>query len=341
MKIALLGYGKMGKTIEKIALERGHSICLKASSTPSDAELSQADAAIDFSVPNAAFNNITKCFENKIPVACGTTGWLDQYKEAEEKCLHHQAKFIYASNFSLGVNLFFELNETLAKMMSKFEQYSVSMKEIHHTQKLDAPSGTAITLADQIIQHTNYKSWKHPAKNLQSTEIGIEVPDTLKYFCQSEAVAYYLQKYVVYRKRKIYVGKRTFDELMQIIKKHKEESYLLPSSDALKPAVPKSLDKAKIKWKRAIFYKTVISDLSHLEKVFYDVLVFFSPSGIKSLYENFPDFEQKDTKIAVFGNSTIKAAKEKGLKINIKAPTPETPSMTMALEKFIKGSENK
>lgn len=174
MKIALLGYGKMGKTIEKIALERGHSICLKASSTPSDAELSQADAAIDFSVPNAAFNNITKCFENKIPVACGTTGWLDQYKEAEEICLHHQAKFIYASNFSLGVNLFFELNETLAKMMSKFEQYSVSMKEIHHTQKLDAPSGTAITLADQIIQHTNYKSWKHPAKNLQSTEIGIE-----------------------------------------------------------------------------------------------------------------------------------------------------------------------
>ncbi len=172
-------------------------------------------------------------------------------------------------------------------------------------------------------------------------EMRYEVPDTLKYFCQSEAVAYYLQKYVVYRKRKIYVGKRTFDELIQIIKKHKEENFLLPSSDVLKPAVPKSLDKAKVKWKRAVFYKTVVSDLSHLEKVFYDVLVFFSPSGIKSLYENFPDFEQKNTKIAVFGNSTIKAAKEKGLKINIKAPTPETPSMTMALEKFIKGNENK
>lgn len=170
-------------------------------------------------------------------------------------------------------------------------------------------------------------------------EMRYEVPDSLKYFCQSEAVAYYLQKYVVYRKRKIYVGKRTFDELVQIIKKHKEENYLLPSSDVLKPVIPKSLDKAKVKWKRGVFYRTVVSDLSHLEKVFYDVLVFFSPSGIKSLYENFPDFEQKNTKIAVFGNSTIKAAKEKGLKINIKAPTPETPSMTMALENYIKNSK--
>ncbi|MGO1584743.1 MAG: uroporphyrinogen-III synthase, partial [Mesonia sp.] len=166
------------------------------------------------------------------------------------------------------------------------------------------------------------------------------VPDSLKYFCQSEAVAYYLQKYVVYRKRKIYVGKRTFQELTPIIKKYKTEKFLLPSSDMLKPEIPKQLNKIGVDWTKGIFYRTVVSDLSHLEKVFYDIVVFFSPSGIKSLFENFPDFQQKDTRIAVFGNSTIKAAKEHGLVVNIKAPAPETPSMTMALEKYVK-KENK
>ena len=117
-----------------------------------------------------------------------------------------------------------------------------------------------------------------------------KVPDTLKYFCQSEAVAYYLQKYVVYRKRKIYVGKRTFSELSPLIKKYKTESFLLPASDKLKPEIPKALDDLKVNWKQAVFYKTVVSDLSNLRDVFYDVLVFFSPSGIESLFENFPDF---------------------------------------------------
>ncbi|MGO3706597.1 MAG: uroporphyrinogen-III synthase [Mesonia hippocampi] len=172
-------------------------------------------------------------------------------------------------------------------------------------------------------------------------ELRFKVPDTLKYFCQSEAIAYYLQKYVVYRKRKIYVGKRTFPELVPLIKKYKNERFLLPSSDVLKPAIPEALDKLGIKWKRAVFYKTVVSDLSHLEKVFYDVVVFYSPSGIKSLFENFPDFKQNNTRIAVFGNSTIKAAEEHGLKANITAPTPETPSMTMALEKYIKEHNKK
>ncbi|MBB4119414.1 uroporphyrinogen-III synthase [Mesonia hippocampi] len=172
-------------------------------------------------------------------------------------------------------------------------------------------------------------------------ELRFKVPDTLKYFCQSEAIAYYLQKYVVYRKRKIYVGKRTFPELVPLIKKYKNERFLLPSSDVLKPAIPEALDKLSIKWKRAVFYKTVVSDLSHLEKVFYDVVVFYSPSGIKSLFENFPDFKQNNTRIAVFGNSTIKAAEEHGLKANITAPTPETPSMTMALEKYIKEHNKK
>ena len=164
-----------------------------------------------------------------------------------------------------------------------------------------------------------------------------KVPDTMKYFCQSEAVAFYLQKYVVYRKRKIYVGKRLFSDLIPMFKKYKGEKFLLPSSDVLKAEVPRVLDELKVDWKRGIFYKTVVSDLSDLRNVYYDVLVFFSPSGIESLLKNFPDFEQNDTRIAVFGNSTVKAATDAGLRIDIKAPTPETPSMTMALQKYISG----
>lgn len=167
-------------------------------------------------------------------------------------------------------------------------------------------------------------------------EMRYEVPISLKYFCISEAVAFYLQKYVVYRKRKIYVGKRTIKDMEPILKKYKDEKFLLPSSNMLKPGIPKLLNKLELNWKQAVFYKTVVSDLSHLENVFYDIVVFFSPSGIKSLFENFPDFKQKNTRIAVFGNSTIKAAESHGLKVNIMAPTPETPSMTMALEKYIK-----
>jgi uroporphyrinogen-III synthase len=148
-------------------------------------------------------------------------------------------------------------------------------------------------------------------------------------------VAYYLQKYVVYRKRKIYVGKRFFNDLLPLFKKYKDEKFLLPSSDVLKPIVPETLNELKVDWKRGIFYKTVISDLSDLRDVYYDVLVFFSPSGIESLLKNFPDFKQNDTRIAVFGNSTIMAATDAGLRIDIQAPTPETPSMTMALQKYI------
>ncbi len=166
-------------------------------------------------------------------------------------------------------------------------------------------------------------------------EMRFTVPDTMKYFCQSEAVAFYLQKYVVYRKRKIYVGKRVFGDLVPMFKKYKSEVFLLPSSDTLHPDIPRTLDELKLDWTRGIFYKTVISDLSDLRNVYYDVLVFFSPAGIESLLKNFPDFEQNDTRIAVFGNSTVKAATDAGLRIDIKAPTPETPSMTMALQKYI------
>ena len=167
-------------------------------------------------------------------------------------------------------------------------------------------------------------------------EMRVTIPDDMKYFCLSEAVAFYLQKYVVYRKRKIYVGTRTFDDLMPLIKKHKSEKFLLPSSDKVKQTMIDKMNSLKVEWKRAILFKTVISDLSDLENVFYDVLVFFSPSGIKSLFENFPTFKQNNTRIAVFGNSTVKAAEEAGLQIDIAAPSKETPSMTMALEKYIK-----
>lgn len=166
-------------------------------------------------------------------------------------------------------------------------------------------------------------------------EMRFKVPDSMKYFCQSEAVAFYLQKYVIYRKRKIYVGERTFEDLVKIIKKHKEEIFLLPSSDKLKPSIPDAINKLEIKWERAILFKTVISDLSDLKDVYYDILVFFSPSGIKSLFVNFPNFKQNTTRIAVFGNSTVEAATDAGLRIDIEAPTKEMPSMTMALEKYI------
>ncbi|AEM70044.1 MULTISPECIES: uroporphyrinogen-III synthase [Flagellimonas] len=193
-------------------------------------------------------------------------------------------------------------------------------------QKIDLNNFTAIIL-------TSRNSVDHFFRI--ADEMRFKVPDSMKYFCQSEAVAYYLQKYVVYRKRKIYVGKRTFNELTPLIKKYKDEKFLLPSSDSLKPSVPELLDEVGVNWTRGIFYKTVISDLSDLRNVYYDILVFFSPSGIESLMKNFPDFEQNDTRIAVFGNSTVKAATTAGLRIDIQAPTPETPSMTMALQKYI------
>ena len=201
----------------------------------------------------------------------------------------------------------------------------VTSKEVR-SQKIDLNNYTAIILTSRNAVDHFFRI---------AEEMRFTVPDTMKYFCQSEAVAYYLQKYVVYRKRKIYVGTRTFPELAKIIKKYKDEKFLLPSSDKLKEIVPDTLNELKVKWDRAILFKTVVSDLSDLENVFYDILVFFSPSGIDSLFKNFPDFKQNNTRIAVFGNSTVKAATDAGLKCNIQAPTPETPSMTMALEKYI------
>jgi len=167
-------------------------------------------------------------------------------------------------------------------------------------------------------------------------ELRFTVPDTMKYFCISESTAYYLQKYIVYRKRKIFYGKRKFEDLMEIIEKHKDEKFIVPLSDIHKQDIPAQLDKAKINYQKAIMYRTVSSDLSDLADVNYDILVFFSPSGIKSLLQNFPEFKQNDTKIAAFGPTTEKAVIDAGLRLDIKAPIPQAPSMTMALEQYIK-----
>lgn len=226
---------------------------------------------------------------------------------------------------------YFDLQEKL-KVKIDFRPFihveGVPSKEIRQ-QKVDLAQYSAIVL-------TSRNSVDHFFR--VADEMRYKVPDTLKYFCQSEAVAYYLQKYVVYRKRKIYVGKRNFADLSPLIKKYKDEKFLLPTTDKLKDEVPDTMNQLGVDWKEAIFYKTVISDLSDLADVYYDILVFFSPSGIDSLFHNFPDFKQNNTRIAAFGSTTIKAAEEKGLVINIPAPTPETPSMTMALEKYIEAA---
>jgi uroporphyrinogen-III synthase len=167
-------------------------------------------------------------------------------------------------------------------------------------------------------------------------EMRYNIPNTNRYFCTSEAIAKYLQKYIVYRKRRIFFGDGTMNGLKDILLKYPEGKFLLPSSDKLKPELPQLLKELKLNWKSGMFFRTVISDLSDLADVYYDVLVFFSPSGIESLFHNFPDFKQNDTRIAVFGNNTYQTAIERGLRVDIKAPSPDTPSMTMALEKYIK-----
>lgn len=167
-------------------------------------------------------------------------------------------------------------------------------------------------------------------------ELRLTVPDSMKYFCISEATAFYLQKYIVYRKRKIFYANGRFTDLVNVMKKHKDEKYLVPLSDIHKQDIPMLLDKGGYTYTKAILYRTVSADLSDLAEIKYDVLVFFSPSGIKSLYQNFPDFEQNSTRIACFGPATAKAVKDAGLRLDIQAPTAQAPSMTMALEQYIK-----
>ncbi|MFM2135279.1 MAG: hypothetical protein RL021_679 [Bacteroidota bacterium] len=168
------------------------------------------------------------------------------------------------------------------------------------------------------------------------TELRIQVPETMKYFCVSESTAYYLQKFVVFRKRKIFFGKQTISDLMDVLKKHKKEKFLVPCTDIHKQEIFETLDANHLDYTKAVIYKTVASDLSDLEKVNYDCLVFFSPSGITSLLKNFPKFKQNNTRIAAFGPATAQAVLDAGLRLDIQAPVPAAPSMTMALEQYIK-----
>jgi 4-hydroxy-tetrahydrodipicolinate reductase len=189
MNIALLGYGKMGKVIERIALERGHAIVLRKTRQDSFEGLETADVAIDFSIPDAAVENITACLQNGIPVVSGTTGWLAQYEAMKALCEKQNGAFLYGSNFSLGVNLFFELNQKLAQLMAKFPQYAVDMEEIHHTQKLDKPSGTAITLAEGLLPYTPFTQWSLEAEATDKLYIDVkrenDVPGTHSIFYRS------------------------------------------------------------------------------------------------------------------------------------------------------------
>ena len=182
MKIALLGYGRMGKEIEKIALQRGHEIVIKTSGKE-EYDITKADIAIDFSIPTSAFTNISNCINNNTTVISGTTGWLASYNTIVDLCNQKKGAFIYASNFSLGVNVFFELNKQLAKMMHTLSDYNIAIEEIHHTQKLDAPSGTAITLAEGIIDNSEKENWEldknTSEKNIPITAIRTpDVPGT-------------------------------------------------------------------------------------------------------------------------------------------------------------------
>ena len=194
-------------------------------------------------------------------------------------------------------------------------------------ERVNIPEHTAVILTSRNAVDHFYRMCE---------ETRFIVPETLKYFCLSEAVAYYLQKYVVYRKRKIFHGKQSFEDLMEIIKKHKNEKFLLPCSDIHKQSITDLLDKFNIKYSKSIFYRTVCSDLSDLADVNYDMLVFFSPSGIESLFKNFTDFKQNGTRIAAFGSTTADAVLKAGLQLNVHAPAPGVPSMSMAIEQYIK-----
>lgn len=207
----------------------------------------------------------------------------------------------------------------------------VSVQEFR-TQKIDIKDHTAVILTSKTAVDHFFRI---------AEEIRFEVPDTMKYFCISEAVALYLQKYVTYRKRKIFFGKQTIEDLVDPIKKHKGEKFLLPCTDILQDKIPLTLEEAKIPFTKAMLYRTVASDLSDLEDVYYDMLVFFSPGGIESLFKNFPDFKQNKTLIAAFGPTTANAVVKNNLRLDVHAPMPNAPSMTAAIENFIKEQNKK
>lgn len=221
--------------------------------------------------------------------------------------------------------------------MAKKEKIQIDFRPFIHvegvdnkdlrTQKIDLSQYTGVVFTSRKAIDNYFRL---------AEEMRFTVPDSMRYVCQSEAIANYLQKHVVYRKRKISFGEKRFSDLIPIFKKYPDEKYLLPSSENINQEIIDTFEAAKVDWTRAIMYKTVSSDISDLKINDYDMLVFFSPHGITSLMENFSDYKQGDTKIAVFGNTTEAAAKEAGLKITIKVPSKENPSMTMAIENYIR-----
>lgn len=221
--------------------------------------------------------------------------------------------------------------------MAKKEKIKIDFKPFIHVEGVDAKE-----LRTQKIDLSQYSGVIFTSKNAVNhyfrlaEEMRFAVPDSMRYLCQSEAIANYLQKHIVYRKRKIAFGEKNFADLMPLFKKFPSEKYLLPAADVLSPDVVKVLESSPIDWTRATMYRTVCSDLSDTKVSDYDMLVFFSPQGIRSLGQNFKDFKQNDTKIAVFGATTEQAAKDAGLRVDVMAPSKETPSMTMAIEKYIR-----
>jgi len=217
-------------------------------------------------------------------------------------------------------------------------KYNVKI-DFHKFIKIEGISAKEFRLAKGSFQgHTAViLTSRHAVDHFfrMAKELRYEVPDSLKYFCISESTAYYLQKYVQYRKRKIFYGKQNFADLLEVIKKHREEKFLLPSSDIHKQSIFKMLDAEKIDYTKAVIYRTVASNLSHLDLDKYDMMIFFSPAGIQSLKTNFPDYNQGDQLIAAFGKTTAKAIKEAGLRLNIPAPTQSAPSMSMAVEEYL------
>lgn len=223
--------------------------------------------------------------------------------------------------------------------IAKREKIKVDFKPFIQVEGVDAKEVRA-----QKIDLSQFTGVVFTSKNAidhyfrLAEEMRFQVPDTMRYICQSEAIANYLQKHVVYRKRKISFGEKMFSDLLPLFKKFPTEKYLLPSSDVVSPDIISTMDSAKVEWSKAVMYRTVFADLSDCNVEDYDMLIFFSPQGVRSLFDNFKGFKQGDIKVGVFGNNTKQTAEELGLTVDVMAPTKESPSMTMALEKYIKAA---
>ena len=221
--------------------------------------------------------------------------------------------------------------------MARKEKIKIDFRPFIHVEAVDSKE-----LRTQKIDLSHFSGIIFTSRNAVdhyfrlAEEMRFSVPDSMRYICQSEAIANYLQKHIIYRKRKISFGEKLFSDLLPLFKKYPDEKYLLPSSEVISSDIIETMEKSDVEWQRAIMYRTVSSNISDIAIADYNMLVFFSPNGIKSIQENFADFKQNDIKIAVFGNTTQKAAEEAGFRIDIMAPSKETPSMTMAIEKYIR-----